>query len=303
LTQPRRLQSLSAIPHLARVANQQVRVNWRGEGRYEYSYVRIAAAGALQNMMPFARDEIQAADAQLDEVLYFWDRGDVEALSTRLRAEDDVGLQALAAFALGDLQTPQAMGILIAAFLDFHSQSHIRWALTDALALTDPTVVTQRAILPLLDADAAEREGLNPDVWKRRADWYERLAYLIGMVRAQEPIPRQFLERCLGEFTDVWLTAKAVQSLGWMYERSYKDLFERIALGDFGDGIALSDKASEWDTKYLQRKAIEALANIGDRDTLTRLRAERTDWGPELERIFYWTSEEIYWRLGPGGGQ
>ena len=124
-----------------------------------------------------------------------------------------------------------------------------------------------------------------------------------GMVRAREPIPRQFLERCLGEFTDVWLTAKAVQSLGWMYERGYKDLFERIALGDFGDGIALSEKASEWDTKYLQRKAIEALANIGDRDTLARLRAERTDWGPELERIFYWTSEEIYWRLGPGGGQ
>ncbi len=302
LAQSRQEQSLTAIPHLVRVANRQIRINWRGEARYEYSNVRMAAAGALQYMMPFARDEIEAADPQLNAVLRLWDKEDVEALEARLHSEEDAGLQAIAAFALGDLQTPQTVDTLIAAFFDTGSPSHTRWAVTDALALLDPAVVLQRAILPLLDADAAKLVDLAPEVWDRRANWYERLAYLIGMVRARELLPRQFLERCLGEFTDVWLTAKAVQSLGQMYERSYKGLFERIALGDFED-IASSKKASEWDNKYLQRKAIEALANIGDRETLTRLRTQRTDWGPELERIFYWTSEEIYWRLGPGGGQ
>ena len=303
LAQSRQLQSLSVIiPHLARVANQQVRVNWLGETRYEYTTVRMAAAVALQQLGPLARNEIKAVDPQLDQVLYLWEKEDVEALDTYLHAAD-VGIQAVAAFALGDLQTPRAVDILVAAFLDFHTRSHTRWALTDALALLDPAVVTQRAILPFLDAEVAKREGLDPRTWKRRAAWYERLAYLIGKVRARHPVTRDFLERCLYKFTGTWLTAKAVQSLGWMYERNYKDLFERIALGDFSDGIALSTRASEQDAKYLQRKAIEALANIGDRDTLTRLRAKRTDWGPELERIFYRTSEEIYWRLGPGGSQ
>ncbi|MCP4542085.1 MAG: CHAT domain-containing protein [Chloroflexi bacterium] len=296
LAQLRRLQSLSAIPHLVRIANQESRVNWRGEARYEYSNVRMAAAGALQHMRPIARDEVKAADPQLDEVLYLWSKENVKALNEHLHAKDE-GIQAIAALALGDLQTPQTVDILIAAFFDADTESNTRWAVTDALALLDPAMITRRAILPLLNVDAAERESLDPDIWERRADWYGRLAYLIGMVRAREPIARDFLERCLHEFIDVRLTADAVQSLGWMYERSYKDLFERIALGDF-EGIASSEKASEWDSKYLQRKAIEALANIGDRETLTQLRTKRTDWGLELERIFYWTSEEIYWRLG-----
>ncbi|MEE8389465.1 MAG: CHAT domain-containing protein [Anaerolineae bacterium] len=302
LTQSHQLQSLSAIPHLARVANREIRVNWRGETRYEYSNVRMAAAVALQQLRPLARGEIKAADPQLDEILYLWEKANIEALDTHLHSADE-GIQAIAAFALGELQTPKAVDILVTAFLNFHTKSHTRWALTDALALLDPAVVTRRAILPFLDAETAEREGLDPNTWRWRAAWYERLAYLIGKVRARHPVTRAFLERCLFKFTGTWLTAKAVQSLGWMYERSYKDLFERIALGDFSDGIALSEKASKWDSKYLQRKAIEALANIGDRDTLTRLRAKRADWGPELERIFYWTSEEIYWRLESGGGQ
>ena len=193
-------------------------------------------------------------------------------------------------------------GSLVATFLDPDTQADLRWAATDALALLNPGVVTHRAILPLLDAGTAEREGLAPRTWKRRADWYERLAYLIGKIRAQTPVTHAFLDRCLYEFTGVWLKAKAIQSLGWMYDHGYKDLFEQIAIGDFSN-VALRKHLHEEETVYLRRKAIQALANIGDQDTLAKLRAKRTDWCPELERAFYWTSEEIHWRSSLGSGQ
>ncbi len=291
----------SVIPHLARVANQMVRTDWRGKLAYERSNVRLAAAVALQRMLPSAREEIEAVDAQLAELLVLWEEKDVGALGVYLHSED-VGIRAIAAFALGDLQTPKAVDLLVGAFLDPDTDTHTRWAVTDALALLGPATVMHRAILPLLDQEAASQEGLSPEVWKRRADWYERLAYLIGKIRAQEPIARDFLDRCLYKFTGVWLKAQAIEALGWMYDRSYKELFERIAAGDFS-GVALRQHVPEGESIYLRRKAIQALANIGDRDTLTQLREQRTGWEPELERVFYWTSEEIYWRLGFGGSQ
>jgi len=301
LGQSRQVQPASVIPHLAGVAKQKVRVNWRGERTYDYSSVRMAAVVALQRLIPVARDEIEAVDSQLAELLYLWEKREVEALAASLHSMD-VGAQSIAAFALGDLQTEQAGALLVAAFLDPDTQAETHWAATDALALLDPAVVTRRAILPLLDAEVAEREELDPSTWKRRADWYERLAYLIGKIRAQEPATRAFLDRCLFKFTHVGVKAKAIQSLGWMYDHSYKHLFERIAVGDFSK-VALRKRLPEKDARYLRRQAIQALANIGDRDTLTRLRENRTDWSPELERAFYWTSEEIYWRLSPGGSR
>jgi hypothetical protein len=291
----RQARSSSIIPHLIRTANQKIRLDWRGELDYDYTSVRMAAAIALQRVMPIARGEIETTDAQLAELLFLWEKGDVEALAQSLHSED-VGAQAIAAFALGDLQTPQTVDLLVAAFLNPDSSSYTRWAASDALALLDPHEVTERAILPLLDAEAFERTDLDPRVWKRRADWYERLAYLIGKVRTPEPIAREFLDRCLYEFRGIWAKAQAIQSLGWLHDQGYKDLFERVAIGDFDD-IPLREHPTSEEIVYLRRTAIEALANIGDRDTLERLRTNRTDWCPELEQAYYWTSEEIYWRL------
>lgn len=297
LAQAHQLRPPSIIPHLVRVANQKVRLNWQREMDYDYSIVRMAAALALQRIIPVAREEVEAVDAQLAELLYLWEERDVQALGACLHSED-AGDQAIAAFALGDLQTPQAVDLLIATFLDPNTGADLRWAANEALTMLDPVVVTERAILPLLDAETAERVGMGLDsrTWKRRADWYERLGYLIGKMRVQIPATGDLLDRCLYKFTGVGLKAKAIQSLGWMYDRRYKDLFERIAMDDFSD-VAVRDSMPENDRRYLRRKAIEALANLGDQDTLTRLRANRTDWDPELERAFYLTSEEIYWRL------
>jgi hypothetical protein len=54
------------------------------------------------------------------------------------------------------------------------------------------------------------------------------------------------------------------------------------------------------DQTYLQRKATDALAVLGDAESIALLRENRVDpatWSPELELALYRTSEEIYWRL------
>ncbi|HSN75792.1 MAG TPA: hypothetical protein VL334_12015, partial [Anaerolineae bacterium] len=54
------------------------------------------------------------------------------------------------------------------------------------------------------------------------------------------------------------------------------------------------------DQVYLQRKATDALAVIGDAESIALLRENRGDpanWSPELELALYRASEEIYWRL------
>jgi hypothetical protein len=286
----------AVVPYLARVATQRVRTDWRGNKAFAYSSVRMAAAIALQRIEPFALDEIESIDRGLGDLMVFWDAGDVEALAAELQS-GDLAYQAIAAFALGALRTDPAVDHLVAAFLRPDVPTETRWAVTDSLTQLDPVLVTERAVLPLLDERAADHEGLDSRTWRNRAAWYDRLAYLIGKIRAQDPIPRAFLDRCLYEFTNVWVTAKAVQSLGWMYDRKYKKLFEEIALGDFSR-IAVTEHLPDENAIYLRRKAIEALASIGDLETLTTLRAGRTDWSPELERAFYWTTEEITWRLG-----
>jgi hypothetical protein len=53
------------------------------------------------------------------------------------------------------------------------------------------------------------------------------------------------------------------------------------------------------DREYLQRKAIEALANLGDLSNVERLRrgARSAKLKPELEKALFVTSEKIIWRL------
>ena len=72
------------------------------------------------------------------------------------------------------------------------------------------------------------------------------------------------------------------------------------ALGDF-DEINLPRGQRKQADAYLRTKALQALAEIGDHETLRRLRSFKGDghttWPPEVERIFYVTSEEINWRM------
>jgi HEAT repeat protein len=211
----------------------------------------------------------------------------------------EAGSQPLVAFALGELYTqdlPECLDTLIEVFYDLDLPSATRWAVADALTLLDATLVTRRVILPLIDRTIAQEDGLFGSMaWRQRAFQYERLAYLIGLIRSSDPTAREFLRDRLRKDRRASVKGKAIQSLGWLYDSSSREMLERIANGDFSD-VILSPSVLPEDMIYLRRKAIEALAYIGDERTLSGLRTSRADWTPELQQAFYEASEEILWR-------
>ena len=75
------------------------------------------------------------------------------------------------------------------------------------------------------------------------------------------------------------------------------------SIGDF-DWIETPRGERKQAEAYLRTKALQALAEIGDQETLRRLRSFKgdghTSWPPEVERVFYMTSEEINWRMNAG---
>lgn len=293
------------IPTLVRVANQKVRLNWKGEYDYDYSLMRMRAVVALERLMDRRQDRIAAADSELHEVLVLWREGKLEALVERLLS-GEINTPSLAVFALGHLRGEPAQQIaseeLIKAFLSPATAAATRWAIADVMTRMDPDKVVQRAVLPFLVEGAVERGELEERAWKQRAHRYDCLAYLIGKTNARDPAARHFLDRCLTEFTGVSVKARAIQSLGWMNVSDCKDLFEGVATGDLKK-LNLSARAKPEDRRYLRAKAIGALATLGDENTLERLRKQRRDWHPELEQALYWTTEEISWRVSRAAGR
>lgn len=281
------LRDPDAIPALARAANKNVRAGWSGKPGYELSNVRMAAALALLQMPPEHQGQINALDPELAGVLRSWRQGDVPALIAAL-ADRSRQARSLAAFALGDLQTAEAVDALVASFLD--SSDSALWAITNALVLLDPRTVIERAVSPLLSPEGQAALGRNRIL--RRC-----LAYLIGRTQANSAESRAYLEECLRAEDDSSLKAHAMRALGKLYDYIYRDLFEEIAQGVF-DHIPVAG-LQERERTYLRRVAIETLATIGDAGTVTRLRASRRDggqWPTELDQAFYHTSEEIAWR-------
>ncbi len=281
-----------AIPHLVKIASQKVRLTPLGERKYETASVRLAAALALRRLAapPFA--EIRPLAEQLATVLNLWAEQQVEALVPYLLlpGRQDENTQAIAAFALADLKTERAQEMLFRVFLTPRFSLEAQRNIGTALTLLDPAVVTQRAILPLLDE--SRRAGLPPGAWEQRTRWYGQLAYMIGRLRIQEPTARAFLDRCLDELPQVELKATAIQSLGWLYDFRSKGRLESIALGDFSS-LALATLPSPDEQQLLQLKALEALYYLGDLGTLKRLQERPPDWSLELESALYRTSEEI----------
>ncbi len=332
-----RLRSLTALPRLVEIANQKIREN---DTKYEFSSVRLAAVLALQRIVASpVRDgsclsdgghlsAVAELDPQLAKVLDLWWREQVEALVPYLltRSEQYEGLQAIAAFALGSLQTGRAIEVVVQAFLMPGFSREAYRNVCTALTLLDPGIVTKYVILPLLDPRAAEAQGLSPAIWEDREQWYEHLAYLIGRIRTSSEQAYVFLHRCLYESSDVQLKSLAIQSMGWLYDRDSKWLLERIALGkfsttscfchlrgnpsdfwletfivaDLAPDLHIPDDLSPIERLDLQRRALEALSYIGDNETLEQLATRPPDWDVELEQAFYWTTEEILARLSEG---
>jgi hypothetical protein len=296
------LRERTAIPDLVNVATKEVRINSQGGLMLDLTDVRMAAATALRRMMLVGKAQIESADARLGQLLDLWCQQDVTALEEQLLSGDVVA-SGIAAAALADLQTDDAFRALAGAVRRKGLPADTGWALTDALSLQDPVRVTQEVIVPLIESGTLH--------------WYERLAYLIGKTRIQDATALAFLDRCLHEFKRVDIKAQAIQSVGWLQDRTKTRLLEYVAMGRFADiekatrqqvrqdddaadlalkkGFSLG-KVTVEDGWLLRRKAIEALAQIGDADTLSLLREGRAEWDAELRRAFYRSSEEIHWR-------
>jgi HEAT repeat protein len=316
------LEDPSAIPHLARAANARVRIGQERNEAYEYSNVRMAAVLALKRIefcyqrqsesadsddqkssaSKIFEQDVRAVDPDLADLMQHWRLKSVSTLKELLCSGDE-GIGPLAAFPLAVLYLEgkgECLDILIDVFREAGGVGATRWAVADALTLLDATLVTRRAILPLIDTAAAKAEGLtDSEVWSHRALQYERLAYLIGHIRAPDPWAREFLRDRLKNDGRVYVKGRSIQALGALYDRSVKDLLERIANANWA-GLSLPSDFSAGDEHYLRRKAIEALAFVGDEGTLEALEEGRSGWTPELRRAFYEASEEIVWRQGLG---
>lgn len=299
-----------ALEQLAHTAYGKPRQDRRQQPDFDYSNVRMAAViGLLRLNQATQIDLLTPIDPLLIKLLGYWQENDVEALAGWLRQTDNTGAQGLAALALGDLhmqlklradrqeQAALALAELADAFLRHKLDEATLWAVTYALATIDLPAV-QGAVLDPFFRDEAATIRSDDECTKH----YKSLAYLIGLMRWQAPIARDFLlRRCMLETKDAKLAAVAIDALARLADRNDKPLLERIAMGcPNAEAIPCFKYLTREDQLYLQRKATDALAVVGDAESIALLRENRGDpghWSPELELALYRTSEEIYWRL------
>ena len=309
------------VPYLARAAMARTRISYDKDRVYEYGGIRQAAGRALRRMMPGFEKELEAADPALAKVVTLWAeasdpaqpeekvRENINALAALLRKTEQERkvekipeeLPAMTAFALGDLDTDQSHAILYEAFLSEQTGSETRWAITDALSLLDPEEVMNSVVYKLIPS----REQLEDESFEISkapfAARHEMLILLIGQLRNPDSRALRFVERILtDDQADFQLKGRAILAFGCLNEQRWKERFEQVALGDF-DQIKTPRSRRKQAEAYLQTKALQALAEIGDHETLRRLRGFKgnghTNWPPEVERVFYITSEEINWRM------
>ena len=297
-----RLRDLRTVPHLARIANQRIRPNWAGELTYERSSLRMAALRAFRHFGKAGEEELEDTDRELADVLRWSREGDLERLREAMWSGKG-GSRGLAAFALADVYSSRFRKPLEWLIKLFHAPDQpptVRWAVTDALATLEPDQVLTGAVSPFMGVE--NDRGLPDKTWSSRASWYEKLAYLIGTARLQSAETDAFLLRCLTDWKRIGPKGRAIDSIGWLQDARRADLLEQIASGDLG-GIAIGGNVADEDITYLRRRAIRALGRIGDNERLDRLRRDRSDWHPDLDRALYQAGEEIASRQQPPGAR
>jgi hypothetical protein len=300
----------AAMEQLARTAYGKPRLDRHQQPDFDYSNVRMAAIIGLLRMNAVSQAELLTPiDPVLVELLNHWQSRNVAVLVDWLHQTDNASAQGLAALALGDLhmqlklhpedqeQAEAALAALAEAFLLRKLDQATQWAVTYALATVDLPAVKRTVLDPFFEDEAAYVRSE-----QERLQHYKCLAYLIGLLRWQDPVARDFLlVRCMLEAEDTALAAVGIDALARLADRRDKAVLERIAMGCPGQEIMPCFKhLSPADQIYLQRKATDALAVVGDAESIALLRENRGDpanWSPELEQALYRTSEEIYWRL------
>lgn len=299
--------SPAAMRQLAETAYGKTREDRGGGPDFDYSNVRMAAIIGLLRMSESAQAELLSTiDPDLVTLLQQWQNQDTASLIQHLEQPRNEAIEGLAALALGDLamqlrpsrpaESDLAVQTLGNALLRTDLKPASQWATAYALATVDLPAVKRAVIEPFLDQEAAMPQ--TPEANQIR----KCLAYLIGLLRDQDARSRDFLVmRCIGATADPTLAAVAIDALARLADRRDKPLLEHIAAGqpDAGE-MARFKSFNRTDQIYIQRKAIDALASVGDADSIALLRESGSDpgqWSPKLEEALYRASEEIYWRL------
>lgn len=286
--------------------------------RDEASLALPAGPQALPKSLQEQRDE-----TMLRGVLDLWRRGAQgrDELRAIIQESPSPPERALAIFALADLGDDDEMKLLDARFLlrvilgpadDANTPisddwADTMWAAADALTLFEPDQVA-----PLLAVLVRGNASL-PD---RAA---QQLAYLAGRMRATDPDVIDWLLEVLITNANQSVKARALQSLAWIGmgvpERvlelpdgragpTVKQVIQDIAawrrvrelrIGAFAVDLRRDDHPSG--PLYLRRKAVEALAWIGDAATLDDLGALAPSWPLELREQWYLAAATIAGRL------
>lgn len=276
------LRNKETVPWLIRLAMDRIRTE-DGAPQFEYSQVRFAAIRALLRMRELVSDELLSTHRHASKLIAAWAEGDLKTLALLLDDEDE-GIQGAAAFALGDLQTTDSAKMLYDAFQrDPAPNLATLWAIADAVTALEPTEVLQNLIQPWLrEVNPPPPSPASP---LPEGALYERLIFLTGELRTQDPSALAFVNRYLREPVAAHLTGRALVALGKLHALDTAVL-EAVIHGDF-EGISA---VGDLNPKFLQRKAIEAAGELGDIGLLYRARQSQT-WDPELDEAFFHAAE------------
>ena len=190
----------------------------------------------------------------------------------------------------------------------------MRWALADALAMSDPVMITERVILPYLDERRAPAEEGSADEEAASQAWLARdkaMAYLIGLTRVPKPEIHQFLvEDCLRGSRNMRLWLSALSALGRWADAKDQRLMHDLAR-DRLDGQPLAGFLPDAaDRLHVRRKALELLANFSatfleqaeadaesftERGLLRLLRTDNVDQVEGLTDAYYETVNKLFW--------
>jgi hypothetical protein len=292
------------------------------------NYVDMASLADQAQVAPARIPSLQEIrdEQMLNRLMATWRKG-VEGrdeFRDTMRNSPSAPERALAAFALGDLPDREESKLLDAKQLlrvilspDDDAVERISddwedtmWAAADALTLFEPEQVE-----PLLTVMITRSRGI-PD------SAAQQLAYLAGRIRAGTPAVLDWLIRLLVANPSQSVKAKALQSLAWMggdvprRRLDYadgrpgpmlKELIQdiaaarripRLALGAYEVRLRTGD--TDGSPTYLRRKAIEALAWVGDDDTIRDLGAHALSWPLELREHWYRAAAAIRGRSREG---
>jgi hypothetical protein len=298
---------------MARRAYAKVRRNAAEEWDYEFSSVRYAAAIALKRLTPeVVAKVLYDINPALVELSAAWQERDVDVLIKTTEDTSDLGLQGVAALALGDLYGPleslgrsgdagRVVDRLSAMFTGAETSQSVRWAAADALSLLDSAHVTQSVVNPLLE----EFRSPDPSARKRATKIRKTLAYLSGLIRLRDDRAHDFLvQACLGlegkkgtRATRDWRTwATAITALGRVGAEQNTQLLAEIATGRARGKDLQAFFPAQDERNYVRRTALVALADRGNLELWSAEERSQLAQDPALARTYYQAVQDMYWR-------